>query len=251
MKLGNSNIRVTKWVKYIEEGQEGDEADQVTEEQLTASVTGAESFLQPAAGTGLVTAATSVPTSTVNTPASTGPLLAQPVTASAAAPSALSQSMTMQEPSIQDIQAVSTIDGSLAVDSVTGNASIIAEGSTTATDPSIAPAIESSQAHSGAAAAAAVDSSTGVPEASTTILTDTTSSALPPLQASEPGQQSNTLNPVENQMEVEAEQREVDTLLAPELIGKEAESTRAALGERYKTLRRAAVRAAAVIHELY
>lgn len=198
---GNSNIRVTKWVKWLEEGGED---DQVTEEQLTASVDGANSFLQPAApATG-----TSAPPSAVNTPAvntpgintsgSQTPLIAIKPDSSLAPPvpdSAAGEALLQSEQLANAPLKPSPLG-------VTSESAV--QESTPAEAPQVQPEL--------------------VPVSEISVSQDITVDEQ--LPSTVPGIGDDGGN-----MQVEAEQREYDTNMVPELQGAEAETTRTILGQ--------------------
>lgn len=193
---GNSNIRVTKWVKWLEEGGED---DQVTEEQLTASVDGANSFLQPAApAIGTSAPPTAVNTPAVNTPGintsgSQTPLIAiKPETLSIPAAETASEDGLLQPTSLANAPLITS--------PLANTENVVLEAPST------------------------IDSSQTVAPATTVVAEE----AIPQ------GDKLDTV-PAEGDdgtnMQVEAEQREYDTNMVPELQGAEAEQTRALLGE--------------------
>lgn len=193
---GNSNIRVTKWVKWLEEGGED---DQVTEEQLTASVDGANSFLQPAApAIGTSAPPTAVNTPAVNTPGintsgSQTPLIAiKPETLSIPAAETTSEDGLLQPTSLANAPLITS--------PLANTENVVLEApSTTDSAQTIAPAM-----------AVAVEEAVPQGDKPDTVT----------------GEGDDGTN-----MQVEAEQREYDTNMVPELQGAEAEQTRAILGE--------------------
>jgi hypothetical protein len=202
---------VTKWVKWLEEGAD-DEADQVTEEQLTASVDGANSFLQPAA---VASVAASAPQSTVNTPAVNTPAVNM---------SGAGTPLVAIQPGIitEMTQAMAEAEGN----DVSTLPDTTAEAPSNQVDTTILPestAGEKAEIEQPVLAAEEVASSTeGLAVPGNEAQGATTEAAV---LDTTPGQADEGSN-----MQVEAEQREYDTNMAPELQGQEAEQTRTILG---------------------
>ncbi|KAK9897396.1 hypothetical protein P389DRAFT_56448 [Cystobasidium minutum MCA 4210] len=201
VKLGNSNIRVTKWVKWVEEGGED---DQVTEEQLSASVDGANSFLQPAAAP---TAATSATPTAVNTPAVNTPGIN---TSGSQTPLI---AIKPENTSLSIPGAEATTDQSLLQPASLTNAPLITSPLAANTESAVVDA------------ASAETSAAGPSDTLATVRTDVSVTAPTQETDTNPGEADDGSN-----MQVETEQREYDTNMAPELQGAEAEQTRTLLG---------------------
>lgn len=196
MHPGNSNIRVTKWVKWLEEG--ADEDDQVTEEQLTASVDGANSFLQPAAAA----TAASMPPSAVNTP---------PVNTPAINTSGSETPLIAIKPGM-GLEVPGTV-------TPVGESSLqLPPSSTLPIDPS--PLGTQSET---ATTDVQVDSQADL--AISSMVTEENTQEMS-ARDTVPGEGDDGSN-----MQVEADQREYDTNMVPELQGAEAAQTRTLLGE--------------------
>lgn len=204
---GQSSYKVLKWVKFDEGGEGAEEGDQPTEEQVTVAITGAQTLLAPP------TAGESAP----DTPS-----------ASAAVGSSLA----------------ATPGGSLHVPSVGGATGTTTPGiSTGANTPTLVPppptgshpvlgpsSLSQTVGYAARSPVAELASDPGVPgdEASdpadrppTTRQTESHS-----IQADlVPGREDRG-----DDLEMEAEQREHDVRLVPELVGVEARDARTALG---------------------
>lgn len=163
-----SSYKIMKWVKYDEGGENAEDSEQPTEEQVTAAITGARTLLEP-------------PGSNTGTPAPAG----------TGTPSAQASSSMLA--------------------TVPANAS---------TAPSPAAPASESQAKEVQPESTAADA--GAPTAPTV----TVQEEAPKEPSLQPGVEDDGGN-----MQVEMEQREHDVRLAPELVGTEAEETRAALGK--------------------
>lgn len=201
MHPGNSNIRVTKWVKWLEEG--ADEDDQVTEEQLTASVDGANSFLQPAAAA----TAASMPPSAVNTP---------PVNTPAINTSGSETPLIAIKPGM-GLEVPGTV-------TPVGESSLqLPPSSTLPIDPS--PLGTQSET---ATTDVQVDSQADL--AISSMVTEENPQEMS-ARDTVPGEGDDGSN-----MQVEADQREYDTNMVPELQGAEAAQTRTLLGEDMTTI---------------
>ena len=198
---GGGGYRVLKWVKYDEGGELAEEGEQPTEEQVTAAITGAKTLLEPAPTPALeptaTTAATSPAENVETAPVTEGNTPAPPPSLTAHSQSQQPSSMLAVSPGSSPAAAPPPTTTSLA--------------SAPAFTPSPLKEQQLPTANSGEAMTLSDSGRQTVQEKQ--------------LASLAPGREDDG-----GDMVVEAEQREHDVRMAPELVGEEAAATRAALG---------------------
>lgn len=239
---GQSSYKVLKWVKYDEGGETAEDSEQPTEEQVTAAITGAQTLL--------VSSNTPATGDTPGTPLASG---APTPGTSLLAPPSESKADGARSPSTLGIDTTTTsMVASPAAPAPEETRTAVADttskpidGARSAAEEAASEArpalIESSAAVTDAVASPKmmdVDTEKPATEAAAQVAQEqraTTATTTEPLNASASEVEHSTQPGTEDlgtDMQVEAEQREHDTNLVPELVGAEAASTRAALGER-------------------